>query len=89
MGLVALLLTTTPSYGCPGDCDRDCRVDVAEIIVGIRVALGEAAVAACRNFDLDDSGSVAVDELLTGVQAALTGYEPAPVSWTPKHSDTR
>jgi hypothetical protein len=57
---------------CPGDCNRDGRVAVSELITGVRLALGEAAVA-CGAFDGDGSGTVEVDELVDATDALLNG----------------
>jgi len=60
--------------GCTaGDCSGDGEVTVDEIIMGVRIALGEAAVEDCLQADGDGDGEVTVDELLAMVGAALGG----------------
>jgi hypothetical protein len=77
VGLAAELLEdlgwSRAAAGCAGDCDGDRRVSAADLVLAVRVALREAEVAACSEADVDDSGSVAVDELVTGVRNALEG----------------
>ncbi len=57
---------------CPGDCDGDGTVSIAELIRGVNLALGSTDEA-CSAFDLDGNGSVAVNELIAAVRAALDG----------------
>jgi hypothetical protein len=56
---------------CPGDCDGDGQVTVAELIRGVRISLGEDAVAECAAMDGDGNGVVTVAELIRAVRAAL------------------
>ncbi len=70
--------TATPTVvplGCPGDCNRDSVIEIDELILGVRIALGERDVAGCRNLDRDASDTVTIDELLAAVAAALDGCE--------------
>ncbi len=60
------------SVACPGDCDGDRKVSIAELVRGVRLALG-VADEACTAFDRDGDGDVAVNELITAVRAALDG----------------
>ena len=65
---------TTPASGqssCPGDCDGNRRVTIAELTVGVRIALGRSDGAECPAFDTNDSGSVSVAELIAAIGAAL------------------
>ncbi len=41
---------------CPGDCDGDGQVSVAELVRGVRIGLGEAAVGECAAMDFDRDG---------------------------------
>src|SRR5262249_14246453 len=54
---------------CIGDCNHDGRVTIDEIILGVRVALGNAAADAC------DAGGpgFAIDGLVTSVLNSLSG----------------
>ena len=78
MVIVACCLLSTPARGgfgagaCIGDCNGDGTVDVAEIIVGVRIALEETPWADCRNHA--PAGTFgAVSGLTTAVRLALTG----------------
>ena len=66
-------VTATPGLGCAGDCNGDGMVPVNELITGVNIALGNAAVDACPAFDRDGNGQVAVNELIAAVNAALSG----------------
>ena len=71
--LVACLLPTSPCRACPGDCGGDGRVNVAELILAVRIALGQEATDLCPDIDVDRSGEVAIAELIAAVRAALEG----------------
>jgi len=72
---------TSPSYQvqiaaagvCPGDCDGDHRVSVAELVRGTDIALGNAPLSSCPSFDTDGAGMVTIDELVAAISAALLG----------------
>jgi len=59
--------------GCTGDCDGSNTVSVDELVKGVNIALGNAAVGTCSPFDKDHNGRVTVEELVTGVNNALNG----------------
>jgi hypothetical protein len=77
VALVALLALApgaeTSAQTCEGDCNGDGSVAVAELILGIRIALGDLPLDDCGAMDRDGSSVVAVDELLAAVTAALQG----------------
>jgi hypothetical protein len=58
---------------CRGDCNGDGRVVVGELITGVNIALGAAAIRACRSIDADGDGRVSVNELIAAVNALLEG----------------
>lgn len=62
---------------CVGDCDESNAVTIAELIIGVNIALGSAAGTECRLFDADGDREVRVNELVTAVAAALNGCPPA------------
>jgi hypothetical protein len=66
--LAAIELVQAPA---PGDCNGDGRVTIDEMIVGVRIALGDAPPATCAAFDSDGDGAVSIAELITAVGAAL------------------
>jgi hypothetical protein len=58
---------------CVGDCNQDGSVAINELITGVRINLGDAALSACPAFDGNDDGSVSIAELIQAVNAALNG----------------
>lgn len=59
---------------CVGDCDATGVVEVSELVLGINIALDNAALSQCRAFEtMPPDGAVAIDELVTAVNNALTG----------------
>lgn len=70
------VVTATPTSGpvrCAGDCDGNGQVSINELIRGVNIALGSAALDDCAVFDVDGNGQVAVNELIAAVNAALAG----------------
>jgi hypothetical protein len=59
--------------GCTGDCNSDLLVTVDEIVTGINIALGNAAIEACDAFDSSMDGTVTVDEIVSALRGALEG----------------
>lgn len=59
-----------PPYG---DCDGDFSLDISDLMVGVRIALGLEQRSECRQADADDDGSVSVSDLVKIVKAALAG----------------
>jgi hypothetical protein len=58
---------------CVGDCDGNGVVDVSELVMGINIALDNAALSQCIAFETTPDGTVAIDELVTAVNNALDG----------------
>jgi hypothetical protein len=63
---------------CSGDCNRDERVLVDELVTGVGITLGTQASESCPAFDIDTDEVVAVNELVLGVDAAMRGCDPEP-----------
>jgi hypothetical protein len=55
-----------------GDCNRDGRVAIDELVRGVNIALGNTPVSECTPFDRVQNGQVSVDELVRGVRNALS-----------------
>jgi hypothetical protein len=53
---------------CPGDCNGDFRVEIAELVRGVAIALGNSLVGECPIF-----GDSSVSELVAAVRSALDG----------------
>jgi len=66
-----------PRIPCVGDCDGNGQVTVDELIAGISIALGSAALSACPQFDANHDGTITVDEIIIGINKALVGCPPA------------
>jgi hypothetical protein len=62
-----------------GDCDGDLRVEVPELVLGVNMALGNAARSACRRFDPDVDFAVSITDLIAAVRAALNPQLRDPV----------
>lgn len=62
---------------CAGDCDADAAVGIAELMVGVGVALATHPIAACSALDGNGDGVVGVAELVRAVRAALDGCAAA------------
>ena len=58
---------------CPGDCDRDGRVTLSELVQVVNIGLGRRDLATCRNLDADDSGVATVDEMVLAVEKSMDG----------------
>jgi hypothetical protein len=66
------------TQACIGDCNGDGQVAISELIVGVRIGLGQAAVSECPAFDADMDGRVTIAELVQAVAAALAGCPATP-----------
>ena len=60
-------------HPCAADCSGNARVDVAELVTVVNVALGETELDSCDRADLDRDGAVGVHEVLSGVNSILSG----------------
>jgi hypothetical protein len=66
--------TITPTPGlCVGDCDGSGEVTVDEVIKGVNIALDNAALDICPQFDVDGNGMVTINELIIAVNNVLNG----------------
>jgi hypothetical protein len=68
---------------CAGDCNDDGRVTINELIRGVNIALGRAAIDDCPSFDPNLDGRVTIGELIRAVNNALNGCEVAAPTATP------
>jgi hypothetical protein len=58
---------------CVGDCEDDSDVSAAELVVGVRIALGSMTSAACPSYESDGDGAATVDELVAAVHNSIDG----------------
>jgi hypothetical protein len=74
--------TPTP-VTCAGDCDGDGSVDINELILLVKISLGDADVSQCPAGDVTGptpgvpDGQITVDELIRAVGNALNGCPSA------------
>ncbi len=62
-----------PAFACPGDCDDDDAVGIADLVLATAIGLEQQPLDRCPSADLDDSGWVTIDELVSAVGYALDG----------------
>lgn len=76
VGLALVLAAAPVRAQCPGDCDGDGIVTVADVITVVNIALGVLPASACPG-----SGSNAgIGEAIAAVQAALEGCPTSPAA---------
>jgi len=79
LALIALLVApAAPAQTCPGDCNGDGAVRIEELVLGVRIALGDADLATCPAFDTTPDGTVRIDELIRAAGTALSGCPATP-----------
>ncbi len=64
--------TPTPAptpASCVGDCNGDQRVAVEEVFICSQIALEQGSVASCPACDVNDSGSIEVEEIALQLQS--------------------
>lgn len=94
-GAIAAILITFASVvwpgtaaACPGDCDGDGHVGVAELVQAVGIGLGLFPVESCPAADADRDGDVTVAELVLAVRAAVAGCGDPTPTFTPTPSPT-
>lgn len=67
--------TATPTPACSGDCDRDGRTTIAEVIAGVHCALSmvHALEPPCPCLDRDGNGTVTANEIVGPLHSVLHG----------------
>ncbi len=58
---------------CHGDCDGNGSVGINELIVAVRIALGNGTTEECALADSNGDGEVGINELIQAVGRALRG----------------
>jgi hypothetical protein len=74
---------------CLGDCNRDGRVTIAELVSGVNVALGASPLSACRPIDANGDREVGVDELIGAVNSALLSCPIFPADYRSDYVEVR
>lgn len=65
--------TAFDAVACPGDCDGDLAVTVAELVRVVAIGLGMAPIDACPSGDADGDGHASIAEVIGAVRHALDG----------------
>src|SRR5262245_18059704 len=83
---LACLSVFAPAAGavCAGDCDTDEAVGVSELVRSVYIALGNQPLSNCPAIHTNISRSVAINELIAAVGAALNGCPVATPTATPR-----
>ena len=72
VGLFALLVVSPArAQLCAGDCNSDYAVDIAELVRGVGIALGNTPVEVCPAFDSGGDGRVVINELIISLSEKL------------------
>src|SRR5258706_7945245 len=83
VAIVGGQVTTSADAGvaatCVGDCGEDSVVTLADVLLGIRIALGTESESLCPAADSSHDNRVTVDEL---VRAVLAAHGECPVKAT-------
>ena len=88
LALMAAIAVSAEATTCVGDCNDDFYVTIDELVVGVRIILGETPLSFCAVYDLDGSGDVTIDEVVRAVDAALFGCNTVIPTSTPTPSAT-
>lgn len=58
---------------CAGDCAGDGVVTIDDLILTVRIALGDSPLSECTAADRSGDGTVSIDDVVAAVSAALNG----------------
>ena len=78
LALLALSSRADASGTCIADCNDDAAVTVNELVTGVTIALGSAALDLCPAADCAREGAVSISCLVQAVNAALEGCVNVP-----------
>jgi WD40 repeat protein len=62
-----------PPVRCAGDCDGDGEVGIGELVRGVNIAVGRAAVDTCMACNVNGDDMVSVSDLVRAIGNALNG----------------
>jgi len=75
--ILAVALVLMPVRGeaarCPGDCDADGRIEIAELVRSVRAVLEDSAEVPCLGNDATPAAVFSVADLVVAVHAAREG----------------
>ena len=76
VGATAILTILCASAGgaravCVGDCNADGQVLINEVVSGVNIFIGTAAVTTCQNADQNGDGQVLINEVVSAVNSFL------------------
>jgi hypothetical protein len=88
ISFLLLLFLRNPARACPGDCDGNGSVTVAELVSAVAIAL-ESTALDCSDLDLDADGSLSIAELVAAVGSSVLGCPtPTPTPLPPTLTST-
>jgi hypothetical protein len=69
----AIAVQRAAAQVCVGDCGGKGSVGISDLVQGVNIALGNAPVSQCPEFDANGDGKVEINEIIAGVNNALGG----------------
>lgn len=81
--MILALAAPSSAQLCPGDCNGNEVVSVADLVRSVAAALETVSISACVAADGNSDGRVSVGELVDAVNAALYGCFVVPPTRTP------
>lgn len=86
--LTLTLVLQDPARACPGDCDNNGTVTVAELVAAVGMALGRSPLD-CAHLDMDGDRILSIAELVAAVRSSMSGCPPpTPTKLPPSHTTT-
>lgn len=80
VGLLSAAAGGAEPPSCIGDCNRDGRVTVNELVAAVSIGLGTLPLTQCPGLDPNHDQAVFIDEILRAVHAALGPCAPLPLT---------
>jgi molybdopterin synthase sulfur carrier subunit len=74
-GGARLAFAEVGASSCPGDCNGDGTTTIDELLIGVRIALGDISIDRCSAMDEKHDGNVDVADLVAAVHVTLTGCQ--------------
>ncbi len=67
--------STVSVLQCSGDCDQSGTTDIAEVVRGISIAVGQQSIEACEAMDANRDGRADVSEVVLSLNNSLGGCQ--------------